>query len=92
MAKAARILGAISLFCAGLLGLFVITIVGWKGLVDVIWGIVALLAVLGIFAIIYANASDRRDHELSAGLGLRAAPEEKNEMSQSMTQKSRPGQ
>jgi hypothetical protein len=80
MAKAARILGAISLFCAGLLALFATNIVGWKGLVDFIWGIVALLAVLGIFAIIYANASDREDIELAAGLGLKAASEEKNEL------------
>ena len=76
IAKAVRILGSISLFCAGLLARFAINTVGWIGLVDCIWGIVALLTVLGIFAIIYANGSDATDHELAAGLGLKAAPEE----------------
>jgi len=78
MVKIARILGAVSLVCAGLLALLAISIVGWKGLVDFIWGIAALLAALGILAIIYANALDRTDHELATGLGLEVAPQEKN--------------
>lgn len=77
MAKAARILGAISLFCAGPLALFALNTVGWGGLVDCVWGIVVLLTVLGIFAFIYANALDGADHEFAIGLGLEATTEEK---------------
>ena len=89
MAKTARILGTVSLFCAGFLALFAINIVGWIGLVDFIWGIVALLAVLGVFAIIYGNALDRTDHRLVTELGLEAAHEEKDGLRQSDTQDSR---
>lgn len=80
----ARILGTVSLFLSGLLALFAINIVGWVGLVDLIWGIVALCAVLGIFGIIYANALDRTDHELVTGLDLiEATREKKDELIQS---------